>query len=123
MNQFFAFHQDFRGGVTVGTVDINYDSIKEIIVGINRDASPYVRVYNKDAELLSQFLAYDENFHGGVNVSGFSPSGFTTPKIITSPNEYGGPQVRTFSIEGNVLNQFFVFDENLKGGMNISNIN
>ncbi|NCC70235.1 hypothetical protein EOM09_01490 [bacterium] len=123
MNQFFAFHQDFRGGITVGVIDINYDSIKEIIVGINKDASPYVRLYNKDAELLSQFLAYDENFYGGVNVTGFSPSGFTTPKIITSSNEYGGPQIRTFSIDGNVLNQFFIFDENLKGGVNISNIN
>ncbi len=123
MNQFFAFHQDFRGGITVGVVDINYDSIKEVIVGINKDASPYVRLYNKDAELLSQFLAYDEKFYGGVNVSGFSPSSFTTPKIITSPNEYGGPQVRTFSIDGKVLNQFFIFNESSRGGMNISNIN
>ncbi len=68
LGQFFAYSQNFKGGVNLSAGDINNDGLAEIITGAGQSGSPHVRAFKKDGELLSSFYAFDQKFDGGVNV-------------------------------------------------------
>ena len=69
LNQFFAYQENFRGGVTVASGDLNHDGRDEIITGTGGSGGPHVRVFTPYAELLTQFFAFDAKYRNGVNVA------------------------------------------------------
>ena len=123
LNDFFAYHPDFRGGVNVASGDIDGDGIDEIITGAGNGGGPQIRIFNSKGDVQGQFFAYDKNFRGGVNVAiGRVNSGAKNKKakIIAAPGPGGGPHIRIFDNHAKVLYQFFAFDEKFKGGVNIA---
>jgi len=68
---FFAYDEDFRGGVNVAVGDVNGDGRAEIITGAGAGSAPRVKYFNHSGEILGSFLAYDEDFRDGISV-GFS---------------------------------------------------
>ncbi|MDA3840348.1 MAG: S8 family serine peptidase [Patescibacteria group bacterium] len=123
LGQFFAYNDNFRGGVNVSAGDIDGDGEVEIVTGTGTGGGPQVRIFKSDGRVVGQFFAYDENFRGGVKVHvGDIDGGSSRNKkeIITSPGPGGGPHVRIFNNFGAVLNQFFVFDKKFRGGVNIA---
>jgi hypothetical protein len=73
-----------------------------------------------NGELLGQFFAYDKNFRGGVNVAVGDINGDVMDDIITGAGPGGGPQVRVFTKSGKILSQFFAYDKNFRGGVNVA---
>lgn len=65
---FFAYDNNFRGGVSVAVGNIDGKGDKEIITGAGPGGGPQVKVYSKDGKLLSQFMAYSENMTSGIMV-------------------------------------------------------
>ena len=123
MGQFFAYNENFRGGVNVSSGDVDGDGELEIVTGTGVGGGPQVRIFKANGKVLGQFFAYNENFRGGVKVHVGDIDGGTSRnkrEIITSPGPGGGPHVRIFNETGAVLNQFFVFDERFRGGVNIA---
>ncbi len=115
---FFAYDKDFRGGVNVAVIDLNGDGTKEIITGAGPGGGPHVRVFSKDGQpLIGGFFAYDKDFRGGVNVAVGDVNGDKIQEIITGPGPGGGPHVRVFSKDGNLVSQFFAYDQNLRNGI------
>ncbi len=68
---FFAYDENFRGGVNVAVGDINDDGRAEIITGAGPGGDPHVRYFNYCGGVLGGFFAYEKGFHNGISV-GFS---------------------------------------------------
>ena len=123
LGQFFAYNENFRGGVNVSAGDVDGDGEVEIVAGTGIGGGPQVRIFKPTGKVVGQFFAYNEYFRGGVKVHVGDIDGGTSRnkrEIITSPGPGGGPHVRIFNETGTVLNQFFVFDEKFRGGVNIA---
>jgi hypothetical protein len=117
---FFAYADSFRGGVNVSIGDLNGDNIKEIICGAGVGGGPHVRVFKKDGTLINPgFFAYDEDFRGGVHVAVGDVDGNNIDEIVTGPGLGGPPLARTWDRDGNLQNEFYVFDSTQRDGLEV----
>jgi len=102
---------------------VDGDGLDEIIAGAGFGGGPQVRIFNSRGEVEGQFFAYDKNFRGGVKVAVADIDGGVARKrqeIITAPGPGGGPHIRIFDNHANVRGQFFAYDKNFRGGVNIA---
>jgi len=121
---FFAFESSFTGGVQTAVADINNDGISDLIVGAGPGGGPRVQVFDGATNFtttLFDFFAFSTEFSGGVDVAGgdFNADGFAD--IVVSAGPGGGPQVNIFDGRtGNVLTQFFAYDQSFRGGVTVA---
>jgi len=80
---------------------------------------PQVVLYDLNGHERSSFLAYSENFKGGVNLASADIDGDGAKEIITGAGRGGGPHIRVFKANGQVINQFFAYDLKFSGGVNV----
>ena len=70
LSQFYAYAEDFTGGVRVGVGEGNGDGILDIITGAGMGGGPQVNAFSfPDLDLLFSFYSGDPANTGGVNVS------------------------------------------------------
>ena len=81
---------------------------------------PEVKTYNYLGLNRASFLAYQEKFSGGVNLTSADIDSDGSREIITAAGLGGGPHVRIFKQDGTLVSQFFVFDKKFSGGVNIT---
>jgi hypothetical protein len=114
---FFAYDENFRGGVDVVVMDLNGDASKEIVTSAGVGGGPHVRVFSKDGEpLTGGFFAYNDDFRGGVSVAAGDVDGDGEKEIITGAGAGNQPLVHVFSKDGNLLTEFLAYDaDNIKG--------
>ena len=75
VENFFAFDEGFRGGVTVGVVDRNGDGSPDIVVGAGVGAEPHLRSFDctgPDPVAVDDFFAFNADFDGGIFAGGRS---------------------------------------------------
>ena len=121
---FFAFEEDFKGGVQTAVADVNNDGISDVIVGAGAGGGPRVQVFDGATNFtttLFDFFAFSTEFSGGVDVAGgdFNADGFAD--IVVGAGPGGGPQVNIFDGQtGNILTQFFAYDQSFRGGVTVA---
>jgi len=120
VNEFQAFSDNFKGGVNITSGDIDGDGTPEIIVGAGFSGGPQVMIFSKEGKLIKQFFAYAPNFRGGVHVACGDVNNDGKDEIITGAGNTGGPHVRVFNAQGQVLAQFFAYDKNFRGGVYVA---
>lgn len=121
LSQFFAYDQEFRGGLDITTGDINGDGVDEVITAAGAGTiGPLVRVFDYWGNQLLQFFAYSENFLGGAKVAAADLYGDGTDEIITGAGPGGGPHVRIWNNSGERIAQFFAYSENFRGGIDVA---
>jgi len=123
LTQFFAYGENFRGGVTVAVGDIDGSSFNSVITGAGAGGGAHVKTFRNSRFFMigdtpirpgnqsinmnpdnptGQFMAYDVTFTGGVQVavglnSGSSQGGFY--RILTGTLT-GGPEVTIWESMG-----------------------
>jgi hypothetical protein len=93
----------------------------DIIVGAGENTKPVVRFYNYQGRLLKpEWLAFDKNFRGGINVA----AGLLNDKemaIAVTPRGGIPAVIRLFSPEGKLLApEWLAFDKNFRGGVKVA---
>lgn len=91
-----------------------------LVVGAGAGGGPHVRVFDWQGNVLTQWFAYDEKFRGGVNVATGDVDGDGKKDIVTAPGAGGGPHIRVFDHQGNVISQFFAYEPEFRGGVNVA---
>ncbi len=120
LSQFNAFSAWRRLGGSVALIDKNNDGTEEIAVAPGRGGKPEVKLFDQAGKSLSSFLAYPENFRGGVNVAAADLDGDGTDELITAPASGTGPLLRVFKPTGEMIAEISAFDREFRGGVNIT---
>ncbi|MFH1366380.1 MAG: FG-GAP-like repeat-containing protein [Patescibacteria group bacterium] len=113
------------GKMSPGYYDVkvtNSDGQADILsVGfaVSNAAGVVPAVYNT-LETGEGFYAYASTFAGGVKTATGDVNGDGQIEIITATGEGGGPQVRVFDSQGNVLSQFFAYASTFRQGFNVA---
>jgi hypothetical protein len=125
LQNFFAFEDEFRGGVTVGSGDVDDDGDDDIIVGTGLGGAPRVSVFDGDdtGNVLLNFFAFDSSFRDGVNVSAIDLDDDGVDDVVAGAGTGGAPHVRVISgADGAELDSFFASDPNGRGGARTASV-
>jgi len=107
-------------GSSAATGDLFGDGKIKIVTANGPGAEPWVRVYDQKGKLLKEFLAYNQNFKGGVRLAVGDYDLDGQAEIITVPGPGGGPHVRIFDGFGQVERQFFADGLYDRGGLSVA---
>jgi hypothetical protein len=129
---FLAYDPSFTGGVSVAGFDAAFGTHATftpgvIVTGAGPGGGPHVKAFEAINEgatppLIGSFLAYDANFHGGVNVAADGSTveqNLTSLYLVTSPASAGGPDVRIYNVAGQLVRSFFAYDAGFSGGVTV----
>ncbi|MFZ5390662.1 MAG: S8 family serine peptidase [Patescibacteria group bacterium] len=120
LNEFQAYPWTFKGGLNLVVGDSDGDNKDDIVVAPGLGGGPQVRVFNGQGKLLRQFMAFEKNFRGGVNLALGDVDGDGHKEIVTTPGLGGGPHVRVFNLKNELRSQFFVEPLSFRGGLSVT---
>ena len=120
---FFAYAENFRGGVNVATGDIDKDGMDEIIAGAGKGGGPHIRVFEGSGDLKPiQFFAFHPDFRGGINVAAGDFDGDGKDEIVASQASEGEAWVKVYRYNNNqdILGQFNAYGSGVEIGTHIA---
>ena len=120
---FRPFSDSIRGGANVACANVDGGLEDEVVFSVQSFDVPRVKVYktNKEKTILGSFLAYNDGYKGGVQVTAGDIDKDGVDEIITAPNSDGGPHLRVFEGHGHALPQnAIVYEDDFKGGVRIA---
>lgn len=123
VNQFYAYDENMHAGINISAGDVDGDGRAEIITAPQEGGGPHVRVFDGSGQIDGTvgFYAYDENYHGGVNVAVGDVDGDGRDDIVTGNGVDGASHVRVFSGNGTWLGKDYrPFAEDLRGGVSVA---
>ena len=124
IRNFMAFDSAFRGGLFVTAADFNGDFVPDIAVTPDAGGGPIVQIYDgATGALLSNFLALDESFRGGLRPAAGDVNADGTPDLLVTAGIGGGPRVTGYDgttllsgTPSKLFNDFFGFAPELRSG-------
>jgi hypothetical protein len=119
---FFAYDNNFIGGVRVATADLTGDGVPDLVVGPGPGMPPLIRVFNgRNMRLLTEFYAFDVQWTGGVWVAAAERTRTGQSWVAVSADTGAGPHVKVFDLaQGREIDSFFAFDQRLRGGCRVA---
>ncbi len=126
LGQFFAYNKNFRGGVRVAIANMGSGakgSMGKIITAPGKGGGSHIKIFNKHADLIGQFFAYDKKFKGGTSLFCADMDKDGIDEIITGAGPGGAPHVRVFRNNGTLYSSFYAYDADFSGGVNVAVIN
>ncbi|PIY96944.1 MAG: hypothetical protein COY66_02110 [Candidatus Kerfeldbacteria bacterium CG_4_10_14_0_8_um_filter_42_10] len=123
-----AYQEEYQGEIAVATADVTGDGNVDVITS-PLDGGPNIRVFHYDSihgtlELDDWFMAYQEEFQGGVLVATGDVNGDGQKDIITYPEEAGGANIRAYSYNSEtgafeLINWIQPFSDDYRGLMEV----
>lgn len=99
ISSFFAFDENFRGGIRVDAGDVDKDSKSEIVVGAGPSGGPHVRVFEKDGTFIGDFWPFHPDFRGGVDVACGDVDGDGKAEIAMSQFSQGQAWIKVYRLD------------------------
>lgn len=112
-----------KGGISVAAANVDGGPEDEIVMGVYKYGEPRIKVYkyNQEKTILGNFLAWDENFHGGVSLAAGDYDENGVDEIAVAVGAQGGPQVRYYRAHGEEFKaSYFAYEESFRGGIDIA---
>jgi len=121
LKSFYAYAEDFTGGVRVATLDFNNDGILDLVTGAGPGGAAHVKVFDGATNaILSQWFAYPITFTGGVFVAVGDIGNDGTIEVVTGAGAGGAPVVAVWDpYTGVLLAQFYAYAEDFIGGVRV----
>lgn len=117
--KFLAYDKEMKFGVRVGVADVNNDGQKEIITVPAAGYQPLVRIFNQTGKKLSEFLALNQFFKGGLSIAVGDVNNDSFEEIILGSGPGAQAYVKIFNYHGQLIRQFLAFDK-FYGGINVA---
>ena len=108
LRSFYAYAEDFTGGVSVASIDFNNDGILDLVTGAGPGGAPHVKVFDGATNaIISQWFAYPVTFTGGVFVAIGDIGSDGNIEVVTGAGPGGAPVVAVWDpYTGALLAQF-----------------
>jgi len=114
-NGFFTFQEEYQGNMEILKTDLNGDGKLEVLA----NGEGKIFIYKEGQETKS-FYPYTENFKKHISFAVADLDNDGNQEIITGAGPGGGPHVRVFNKEGELINQFFAYESDFYGGISIT---
>ncbi len=92
-------------GASVAMSDIDNDGGDEVIVAAGEGCGPQVKIYEADGTFLKQFFAFEESYHGGLDVSAGDLNGDGFRKDIVVSKKEDAAEIKVFHIGNTIENK------------------
>ena len=113
---FFAYDNQFKGGIQIEHIDWNHDGRLDTIVADQTN----VRLFGADGTLHTSFAPYGDTYKNGVNIAVAPLEKNGELKIVTG-TLHEKPLVKVYNLEGQPIGkEFFAYAKNFKGGVNVA---
>jgi len=121
IRSFFAYAEDFTGGVSVANIDFNGDGVLDLVTGAGPGGAPHVKVFDgASGNIISQWYAYPISFTGGVFVAAGDIGNDGNIEVVTGAGTGGAPVVAVWDpYTGALLAQFMAYAEDFTGGVRV----
>ncbi|MBU1149226.1 S8 family serine peptidase, partial [Patescibacteria group bacterium] len=120
---FFPYDSNFRGGVRVGTADLDGNGKDEILTSPGTGGGPQVRAFDRfgNPRVTNGFFAFDSSFHGGIFLASGDTDQDGMDEIMVSVGGGGSPAIRVYDKTGStILQSFYGLAQTFTGGINIA---
>lgn len=121
ISSFYAYAEQFLGGVRVAAGDVDGNGKAEVVTGTGPGSAPNVCVFNGTTGATQQsFYAYAPEYLGGINVGAGDVTGDGKADIITGSGVGVSPHVVVFdSANAQAIYSFYAYLPQFKGGVNV----
>jgi hypothetical protein len=105
--------------VAIGNFD--NDTAQEVVTSPGKGSGANVKIYEKNMTFTgNSFFAYDDSFRGGADVAAGDIDGDGIDEIITGAGPGGGPHVKIFKANGQLISGFYAYDPKFSGGVSVA---
>ena len=108
---------DIGGALNLAKEYVNQEI--KLVLAPEAGSQPEILILDELGNLQSSFLAYDSNFHGGVNIAIGDVNSDGKDEIITAPASSAPPEIRVFKGSG-LKYKFLAYDSSISKGVKIT---
>jgi hypothetical protein len=71
VSTFFAYDENFRGGVRIALADLDNNGTAEIYTAAGPGGGPHVRVFNASGSAIGGFFPFSDSLKDGIFIAGW----------------------------------------------------
>lgn len=120
VGEFLAYDRSHKDGVTLAAGDFDNDGNDEIVTAPGGGLEADIKIFDKDGNFLSHFLAYPASYKGGVNLAVADLNSDGKYEIITVPASGMQSEVKIFTSEGKLIKSFLAYPASFNGGASVA---
>ncbi|MFH1536450.1 MAG: L,D-transpeptidase [Patescibacteria group bacterium] len=120
---FFAFPENFKGGVNIAACDTNGNGKDEIIASAGPGGETHARVFDSRGNYLGlDFRPFSSSIKGGATVSCANVDGGSEDELVFGVQSFGTPWVKVYktNAEKIILGDFLAYPHHFKGGVQVA---
>jgi FG-GAP repeat len=119
---FYAYDQNYRGGVRVALGDVDGDGLPDIVTAPGPQHPPQIKVFSGlNSRLLANWLAYDATHTVGAYVATANITKNGRAEVIVGPDVNGSGVVRVFDpLRGTRLGEVTPYPGRFRGGIRVA---